>query len=214
MKCSITTVTGQVNLAKSSAKACIFHCPRSGGLGNAEVFIDKSTTGPTAEIVKRVGYPSFQASVPNCNPDIVGKKVTQAFSVEEGEILKVFISRRRGYGKRPLQGCVYLRARSAAAHVKLRFLLVEHASVSFTHAEVEGTFDILELDDVDAAGVKVLAGFRQYCDAATRAEILTDTIVVQPEIQPAVKLQKEVITNSDGEAKEVFKVKRKRALDL
>lgn len=207
----IQTLTGEINMRKQSAKAYVFHSPRAGGVGNAEVFLDKaSDNGPTREVINRIGRGDFCAAIPGCKPEIVGRFVKCSYDVPDGEVLKVFVSVRRGYGNRPLTGAVFLRMRAKAAHRVLRFKLLDHADAAYTHAEVEGTFDVLTVEEAKALGCKVKKQFASYHTASAAASVLTENVVVQEEVEAPVRLERKQVTDERGEVHTVVVAKRKR----
>lgn len=198
-------------MRKQSAKAYIFHSPRKGGVGHAEVFLDKATqSGPTRGVIQRIGKPSFCASVPGTQMEICGRMVRSNYDVPEGEVLKVFITARTGYGDRPRTGCVFVRVRAKAAHRVLRFKMLDHADVAYTHAEMEGTFDVITAAEAKALGCPILKQFAACATPSAAAAVLTENVVVQEEVEQAVVVQEREVTTADGTTTTVRSVKRKR----
>lgn len=212
---TIQTLTGNINFRDKSAMVCVFHSPRKGGAGNKEVWLDKaSKSGVTSSVVRRVGEPSFTAAIPGTKQDIGGRFVRQTFDLAEGEIIKVFVNVRPGYGRMPRTGNVFLRVRQNAAYRRLRFAMIDHADAAHTSAEIEGTFDVLSLDSLEAAGVHIPTHFRQSCSLSVMEKILTENTIIHPEISAAVRVRKRVRETADGAAVVTFEKKRRRALDI
>lgn len=206
----IKTLSGNINLRDQSGQVRIFHCPRAGGLGNKEVFLDKAAKeGPTIEVVRKVGMPTLSASIPGKKGEIVGRYAEQTFDIEDGEVLKVFVDTRSSYGSRPKRACVYLRIRSSAAHRIVEFDITNHASAAFTKGYVEGTFDIITLGEVDALGVSVLRHYRAFAHPGAVQRVISRETILRPETESAVRTKK-VVSVIEGEKKEVFVVARPR----
>jgi hypothetical protein len=202
---------GNINLRNQSGQVRVFHSPRKGGKGEKEVFLDTAAkAGPTIAVISRIGSPHFFSSVPGLNADIVGRATSQVFDIAEGEIIKVFVDSRNNYGKRPTRASIYLRMRAAAASRILKFKITDHASAAFNEGEVEGNFDILTLDEVEAEGVKVLPQFRQYCSEAAVARAITSNVELAPEVAPVPKVKKVAVDDGTGTKKEVFVAARPR----
>lgn len=212
---TIQTLTGNVNMRKQSAKIHAFHSPRKGGVGNKEVFLDKaSKSGVTSGHIRKVGVPEFCAAIPGTKQEIGGRFVKQTFDIEEGEILKLFVDVRPGYGNPKRTGSVFIRVRRNAAHRKIRIKMIDHADVAYTHAEVEGCFDVLTLNELDAAGVKVLKGLRHLSSEANLERIISENIVIQPEVSAPVRVRKRKRVDADGNEQTVFERKKRRSLDI
>lgn len=208
----IKTLSGSVNLLKSSAKACIFHAPKKGGKGSVEIFLDKAArsgiTGGPDGVVNRIGLPNYMQSVPGTVPEISGQMIEQSFAIAEGEIIKVFISVRSGWGKLPRSGNVFLRVRSEAAYQLLTFEMISHPDVAFTHARVEGNFDVLTLEEALAFGVHIPVAYRSMCEQHNVDRILTDRVIVHEAVSSAPKFTQKVI--SDGEVSRTITVRKRR----
>jgi hypothetical protein len=213
--CSVKTVSGSILLRNSSGKAIFFHSPRTGGPGNGELFLDKAAReGPATAVLRRIGLPKFEPSISGRLPAMVGECITQAFEVADGEVIKAFVTVRYGYGRLPLQGSAYLRVRAAAAHRRIRFQVTENLTASFTHAEIQGPLDILTLDELDSLGIKVLPAFRQFCSPEVVSRLITENLVIQPELAPKIEVRKKEVATPDGGTVAVFERKRRRAVDI
>jgi len=207
----LKTTSGNVVLRNQSGQVRVFHCPQRGGKGTTESFLDAaSKAGTTASVVRRVGSMSLSPSVPGLNPKIVGQFCQQLFDIEEGEIVKVFVDCRNNYGKRPTRASIYLRLRATAATRLIRFKVTDHPSSAFQHGEIEGNFDILTLNEVEAAGVKVLAQFRSFCSDAVVQRAISEQIEISPEVTPAQRVTKVEVKDERGETKEMFVAARPR----
>jgi len=212
MKNIIKTLSGQVNLLKQSAKVCIFHAPRRGSKGHSEVYLDKaSTSGVTGGedgVVTRIGFPTPFPSVPGCSTEVAGQMFMQSFGIEEGEVIKVFVTCRRGWGKLPLVGSVFLRARKDAAYRKVSFVMIDHPDVAFRESTVEGNLDILTLKDVLALGVHVPVPYRPMAEQHVVDRLITKDLIVEPEHCAPIKYTDKVI--SDGTTVKTITVRKRR----
>jgi hypothetical protein len=210
---TISTLSGNVNLRKASAKVCIFHCPRAGSVGNMEVFLDKAaTSGVTAAVVRRSGMPHFISAVPGVVPEIGGRMINQSFSIAEGEILKVFVNVRPGWGKLPKTGAVFVRIRAKAALRKLEFPMIKHADVAYQESLVEGRFDVLTLADALALGIKVPNHLRMFCEDHCVAQLGVKQTVIDAEISAAVQFEQKQIGDGDT-VKTIVVRKRRRSIE-
>ena len=212
----IKTVSGQCNLRKQSAKACYFHTPRGGGSGSREVFLDKaaanSVTGGPDGVIHRAGSPQYADSVPGTNPEIGGRRVTQQFSIAEGEIIKCFINVRPSYGKLPKSASVFLRIRRNASYRKLTFKLLDHPDTILTESTIEGSFDILTTEEALAAGVNIPTAYRSFSDPTNIATVLTADTIIHPEKESPVRFEEKVVNDGSGNHRTVVKRKRRRVL--
>lgn len=209
----IETLTGEVNLRKQSAKCYAFHAPKKGGNGNEEVFLDAATKNGTNGLsVRKVGTPEVFSAIPGTKQEIGGRFFRQKFDLLDGEIIKVMVTVRRGYGEREVNANVFLRVREGAAHRRLRFRLLDHADVSHTHAEIEGTFDILSLEDVEAAVKKFLPLYRIYGRSGAVAQAITEDIIIQAEQSAPTRVRKVVEATPTGETVVRFEKRKRRSV--
>jgi hypothetical protein len=201
----LQTTTGNVILRNHSGQVRIFHCPRKGGVGNKEVFLDAaSKNGPTASVVQRIGSPHIFSAIPGANPEMVGRACTQVFDIAEGEVVKVFVDTHNNYGKRPTRASIYLRMRTNAAHRILEFDITDHASAAFTKGSIEGSFDILTLDDVDSEGINILPHYRDCAMEGAVRKAISREVVISAEASPVVRTRKAVVDDGTGKKVEVF----------
>lgn len=215
--CAIKTLGGSANLRKESAKAHFFHVPHAGGKGNKEVFLDKAATngvtGGQDGVVHRMGRAQISDAIPGTLAEIGGRVIAQTFMVAEGEVIKCFINVRRSYGKLPRTASVYVRVRDGAAYRKLRFRLTNHADTILTHAEIEGTFDILSTDEVVGLGVSIPNHYRSFSDATNIATVLEENIVIREEVEARTKLESREVSDGKGGMKTIITRKRRRVLE-
>ncbi len=199
----IKTRTGNVNLRTSSGKCYLFHSPTDGG---REVFIDSAS--PEAGI-KKLGKPSYFAAIKGRKPDISGRFIEQKFYVRQGEVLKLFITVNPGLGKMELSGSVFLRVRKSAACRRLHIDLTNNYDASFRDATIEGTFDIISVEDAVKLGCKVPKAFFALASSTMRRKLLTkDDILLQEESPPPLIVEKTL------EDKKVVVSKRRRSIEL
>lgn len=210
MKVPLRVVSGNITLRSQSGQVRVFHSPRKGGLGNKEVFLDKAATvGPAMGVVSRIGFPQIAASVSGCRPEIVGQYARQNFEIEEGEVIKVFVDTRNTLGKRFKRGSIYLRMRANAALRCIEIGLTDHASATFTKGEIEGTFDILTPEQVDAAGVKIEARNRPFSQPSVVRKLITKDTIIRPAIEELPTIVKKKLKDEvSGTSREVLEVAR------
>lgn len=212
----IKTVSGSVILRKKSSKACFFHAPRKGGKGNQEVFLDKASknniTGGQDGVIHTKGFAQHSPSIAGMKPEISGRRIEQTYQIAEGEILKLFINVRNGYGKLPKTASVFVRVRKKAAYRKLRFAMVDHPDNSFTHAEIEGCFDIISTEDALASGVKIPPAYRMFSDPDTIDSVLSENIVIHEELEAPTITERKILKDEEGNEKTIITKKRRRQI--
>lgn len=208
----LRTISGSITLRNESGKVCLFHCPHAGGKGNKEVFLDKaSKEGPATQVIRKVTNGRVFSSISGKRPEMVGFASEQTFDITDGEVVKVFIDTRNNYGSRHKTGCVYVRMRSAAAHRIMEFRITDHASADFNTGVLEGTFDVLTLDELDQLGVRILPAYRKFCSPSIQRRLITSDTIIRDEIEAVAKVvKKEVRDAMTGEAKEIFVQARPR----
>lgn len=215
MSVVIQTISGEVNVRKMSAKVCLFHAPRKNGPGNSEMFLDKAATHAiNGEAVGRLGFPSFSPSVPGTREEITGRMVRQSFSIEEGEVVKMFCNIRRGWGKMPYTASIFLRVRAEAAYRRVTVKTLEHPDVAFTHAMVEGCFDLLTLEDTLALGVHIPPAFRSMAEHHNTSTVLTEDKIIQAEASSAPRYEeRKLVDESTGNVRTLTVRKKRRAIE-
>lgn len=214
--CVIKTISGSVNLRKQNAKAHFFHAPRKGGKGGREVFLDKATsnaaTGGQDGVIHRSGTASFADAIPGTNPEIGGRMITQSFQIAEGEIIKAFINVRLSYGRLPRSASVFLRVREEAAYRRLRFNLIDHADTVFTHAEVEGNFDLITVEEAVAAGCHIPKAYLSFSDPSNIETVVDEDIIIREEKAARVIITEREVSDGDGTTRVVRTRKRRRKI--
>ena len=208
---TLKTLTGNFVLPRQSGQVRLFHSPRKGGPGNREVFLDKaSTSGVTGDAIHRTHKPVFHSSVPGSKPDVVGRMIEATYGIEDGEVVKIFVQIRQNYGKRPKQANIFIRMREKAAYRKFRILLSENSNLAFTHAEIEGNFDVLEVEDCEALGIHIPPGYLPFASPSARRRVLDEDLIIHPEIEEPTTVVVEERVNDDGEKVVRFRKKRNR----
>lgn len=206
----IETLTGDCNLRTGSAKCFVFHAPRAGGKGAEERHLGLAAkSGQTAEIIRTVSpYPVVIPSVQGYSNEVGGKMVRMTYQVAEGEILKVFVQRRPGAGKVPVNACQFVRVRESAALQEIEMKLLTDASVNEPFGKLRGRFDILTLAEALALGVQVA----DYCKPMFGEGSVANTMVFNS-LAPATASVKTVV-KADGSAVIVQTVKRRRTINI
>jgi hypothetical protein len=208
---TIETLTGDVNLRTGSAKCFVFHTPRQGGAGVEERHLGLAAkSNQTANVVRTVSpYPTVIPSVQGYSAEIGGKMVRMTYSVEEGEILKLFIQRRPGAGKLPTNACQFVRVREGAALRCVEAKMLTDPMVNEPMSFIRGRFDLLTLEEARALGVKVADGYTRMFHPAN-VEHVTTVSTVSPEIASASIVQQP----SGKPAVVVTEIKRRRKIIL
>lgn len=208
---TIETLTGDVNLRTASAKCYVFHTPRQGGSGVEERHLGiAAKSGQTSNVIRTVSpYPIVIPSVQGYSTEVGGKMVRMSYSVEDGEILKLFIQRRPGAGKLPTSACQFVRVRGSAALRCLEAKLLTDPTVNEPMAFLRGRFDLISLEEARSLGVTVAEGFsRMFLPA--NVEHVTTVSILSPELASM-----NVVPQAAGKpAVVVSEVKRRRKIVL
>lgn len=186
----------------SSGKCYLFHSPTTGA---KEVFIDSAQL----PLVRKLGKAEYFPAVPGKKMQITGRFVKQGFDVKEGEVLKLFITVNPGLGKMELSGSIFLMIRKEAAHRRLHIDLTNDSSASFRDATIEGTFDIISVEDAVKLGCKIPKGFRALASPTMRRKLLTKDVILSEEQSPAPL----ILERSTSSSKVVVK-KRRRSIEI
>lgn len=207
---TIETLSGDVNLRTGSAKCAVFHSPRTGGKGVEERHLGiAAKSGQTCDIIRTVSpYPVVIPSVQGYSNEIGGKMVRMTYQVEDGEILKIFVQRRPGAGKVPVNACQFIRVRESAALREVEMKLLTDPAVNEPFGKIRGRFDILSLADARALGVSVAAHFEKMFGEGSVANTMTFATIA-PE---SVAVQQ--VKKADGTAVTVATVKRRRTINI
>jgi hypothetical protein len=207
----IATLLGEINLANSSAQVRIFHYNK---VNNLEAYVSVSAKNP-ASGVKPYGPALFSPSVSGCVQDIGGRFIQSSYEVEESQILKVFTKIKQGYGKMDKIANFFIKVREGAAYRSLKINTLNHHSVLFKTAKIEGCFDLLTLEEALAEGVKVKQEFRRLYAPEAVSTVLTSSDILVQETKTSVKKQiVEVVDPTTGNKTNIVKAKRRRALEL
>ena len=205
MTIPIKTRLGDVNLRKKSAKAYVFHCDTSGAK-TKETFLHVAAMGSAP--VSRESFPIQFASIYGIPEKIGGRGSECQWKVDEGAILKISVNVRRGHGKLPHTGFIYMKARAEAPYRRLTFDLLDSPNVTLTEAQVEGNFDILSVEDAELEGVVIPEHLKKLGDQFHRDSILSnDTIINAAKSAPLVRKRKVI---GDGVKEKVVIVKKRR----
>jgi len=206
---AIQTLTGDVNLRAASAKCHVWHASAPGtatfGFAEALLFVN-ARNGRGASTLS---MPDPQGSVLGFSPDIGGKMTAAAYDVCEGEILKLISSVRSGPMAVHQCATMFLRVRANAAVQRVDMPLLNDPSCRFTGGFIQGPFDVLTPEQVDALEVKVPEAFRRLMMPGPMTERLFRVTVLQE-----AKAEVVAVTMRDGKQVQVETAVRRRKLRL
>lgn len=214
---TIKTQTGNINRRSSSASVSVFHSPRKGEK-KVEKFINvmaKTANVHSAGLVTSIGSAQFAAAIPGVKPEIGGRFVTASYEIAEGEILKIHVNVRPGYGTMEKCAAFYIRMRDEAAYRVVTIPLLTGNDLSYEEAKIEGNFDMLTVEQARAEGVLVKKKFEHLSEAVAVERVIGEnTVVVEERSAQTVKEVKEVTNQQTGEVVTFVRRKRRRALEL
>lgn len=205
----ILTTTGEVNLKDSSAKVSIFYSPKD---GSTEKYL--SQAAKNKHTILQRGSASFLPAVQGVLAEIGGRSINAAYDIQSGEILKVFVKVRYGYGRMDKVGSFFIRPRTGAAYRALTIKTLDKASVLFTSAKIEGCFDLISLQQALAEGIKIDRNYHRMFQPENLASIISSTILQNETVRAESKEIVKVTNQVTGESVNVVKTKRRRAISL
>lgn len=196
-------------MEERSVKCMVFHSPRDNG---REIYIQEAAKNANRP-VHQIANPTYFPTIPGTKHELSGRFVEQSFDVAEGEVVKVFLNLNPGYGQMKLNGSIFLRVRKGAAHHRLHIKSIEHVDLTRQHFEIEGPFDIIEVEEALALGVKILPAFRQLAAPIIRQKLIKEDIIIHEEDSPAVRYTEREIGEGDNKKKITVK-KRRRSVEI
>lgn len=191
-----------------TGKAIFFHAPSSGS-SRREVVLSKVID---KELVREGGGYSCSSSIEGIKREVGGSYIENSYSVKEGEFIKCFINVRPGYGKMPRSGSVFLRVRSTAAYRRLVFPITDSPQAIFKNAEVEGTFDVVSMEEAIACGVHVPSAYKCFGTPENVESILKENIVIREEMEEKVVIESRTVTDGEGNEAVVRQRRRRRKI--
>jgi hypothetical protein len=210
----INVTTGQENQSSGSAQVSVWHTPRlpqqrhlkeaylSGCAKNVEY----------RDIATSFGAPAFMQAVTGIPEEIGGRWVTQSYQIAEGEILKIFATRKGGYGQHKYTGNLLIGIREQAPLMRVRIPLLSTPKSTRGVADITGRFDILTLPEAQARGVYVPPQFAHLFEPES-TEFLFETTELEPAVAPKKEVTVQVVTNTEGVQKAIAVKTRRRMLD-
>lgn len=206
---TLLTTTGNVLMRDASAEVRILHC-----VDGVERFIGQSAKLVTGKVT-HLGAAQFSSSIRGKSREAGGSCVKQSFSIEEGQIFKVFVKINNGYGSMPKIGCFYIKVRAAAAYRTAKMNTFEFLNIDFKAATIEGNFDVLTLEEADADGIKTAGTYRRLFSQENVGKVLTSCTALFPESAPVVKKKLVRLVDEDtGNTTTVVRLRKKRAIEV
>lgn len=206
---TLLTTTGNVLMRDASADVRIFHC-----VDGVERYLGQSAKLITGRVTP-IRMPEFSSSIRGKSREAGGSCVKQSFSIQSGELLKVFVKINNGYGTLQKIGCFYIKVRSEAAYRTVKINTFDFINVDFKAGGIEGNFDILSLGDAEGEGVVIKPAFRRLFSEENVSKILTSNTALFPEIAPVIKKKVIELVDADtGNTTTVVRIRKKRAIDV
>lgn len=156
MKSVLSVTTGNENIQGAMSKAYLFAI-----IAGKEDYI---SGGGTSKITA-LGSPSIQDASPGKRHDVCGSWRTQSFEVEDGVMLKYFVTAQNGFGDLGHKAQIFIRARAQGAYMKIKGALTGAAGTSRSSVELHVCGDLLTLEQAEAYGYRVNEKFRRAATA-------------------------------------------------
>jgi len=163
-KVSVEFQTGNINAEEGSGKAYVFHspCATSVRKGLKETFISNAINDCPALGVK--GSTITHSARRNIQQEIGGKVFQSTWSLEDGEVFKLFAQGKvGGWNGRVRTAVLYVRLRADGAmnrvHIQVPSVVRDTLFETWT---ITGRYDVLTMADAEAAGVLVLESCRAH----------------------------------------------------
>lgn len=209
----VKTMSGSETRNSGNAKVHVFWCPtpeervKFGDVGETFLNNAKRMRGDLTQMsfAQENAFPGLRKEL--------GTWKTQVWNLPEGMILKVFASTKTNWNTLMNRGTLYLRVRDGAAFRRILIPLTGAEGARFTHASLEGSVDILTLDEVKGYGINVAPQFEPMCgQAAVRKTFQFEEL--QPEKSPKALRTTTTIQTDEGKEKVIVSRKRRRSMDL
>src|SRR4051812_9112852 len=102
--CMFSTMIGKESIDSASSKVFVYHMPRGTAQRHlTEQMLTALVKDPSnAGLCRKVGVPVTTSSVLGVRAEIGGDWTQQSYEISEGEIVKVFVSRKETWNKLPV----------------------------------------------------------------------------------------------------------------
>lgn len=136
-------------------------------------------------------------------------------AVPDTEIIKIVGTRKTGdHGTRQDRASMYIQARAKAARQKVIFELTGSPIMARSEVSLEGRFDVLTEEEVDAIDAKLINPYQRAELGASRVRRTFRLETIQPEIERRPEFNTRVVVNNQGRAVSVAVPKRRRRLKI
>ncbi len=207
----VQVTTGDENLKQAIAKVYVFHSPTDES--SKELALSRAAKDEVGK-VKQVGSHTFIGAVIGIKPQIGGQWVTTSYDIVEGEIIKIFASKKTTWKGLLTTACLFLRIRQEAPLHKIKVKLLNSFQTKLKTADIVGRFDVLTLEEARSYGVTVMPHFESYF-APIVTSALFEVEVLEKSTAPKEKIETTVLP-AVGDAPEIVVRRRKqrRSLEL
>lgn len=198
---------GNENFPTGSSKVFLFHTPTTRHAGKG-----KEVNIYSCDLAQRQGQSVTVPAAPRYI-DKFGKWTTTSFDVPEGIILKIYGQRKAEWLSERIIGQMFIQPREGAAYRRVGAILTGWEHAAFTHANIEGRFDILTMPEAAAQGATIPGHFVKYFTDRWTSRMFEIT-TVDGEIEARQMIGTDTVINTRGEEVEVRAPRRGRAIDL
>jgi len=215
----LTAQTGQELHSDHTLKVNAFYVPRVGKnfvdvpaskIPSGEVFLHAAAKNSQGGVAKIGNRGSISAVTGHNNARGFWSDVD--YSMPEGSIVKIFVSKRSGFGSPAQLGAIFIKMRKTAAYNKICIDSLRRPNSAIQEAVFSGRFDIIsdpdrlcrlnvDLSNRDASLISMGASYQLF-----------KVVQIEPEISGESISESETITTDDGGETTVFLPKPKRKI--
>ncbi len=186
----IQVTTGNIVADEGSGKMYVFHCPCPSSVRHAktdqETYLNAAVN--THSRLGTAGAKSKMLARPNIQEEIGGKTFSTAWTLMEGEVLKLFAQGRSGQWNSPQRTAImYIRIRAEGPLNRVQCTVPECVYDSAIPSwDITGRFDVLTPEQAEDLGVKVTTksyGNKVSVDSLFKTEQLAAQIRTLPKIR-------------------------------
>lgn len=205
----LQTHTGKEIVAQAQCQVYAFHLPTAQQRHLKEQHLFAVAKVPENKpLVDKMGVTINTPAVLGIKKEIGGEWTQQSYLLGEGEIVKVWISRKPAWNAVPITACLLLQMRSTAALHKVSAKLLETARSRFKTADFVGRFDIISLKDALNKGCPVAPQYHHlFTEAMTGKAFKVECLEQEISARPAVR--EEAVQTATGEVR-VFRCRERR----
>lgn len=209
----LSTTTGEETVSDANSKVYLFHSPKADESDLKEQAVS-AVAKEGVDFLRRVGTQTVVSAVIGVYPEIGGQWWTTNYEIAEGEILKVYATKKHSWKRVHATACQFIRMRAAAPCHKLRVKLLGLGSKTrLKYATFTGRFDLLTLEEAQELGVKVNPAYHHTFIPGEVAKLF-DVEVLEEALKPKDEIQTVVIDHGEGKKTTFQREEKLWSLDM